>query len=304
MVAVEFWLEVGAKLLTYGALLMLLGGLGLRWLLLSRLVPAPGFDGTIPAPIHGGATAEPATVGAGRDAADRLAFRCAVVVFVGLVLRAVAHTVAAFGVADGWSWDNFTLIAIESQWGVQWQRQALAALVLVGATLLGLGQPLGRVLTVGVALVLCFLIPGLGHAAGEPDRVAIHGIHIVAAGLWLGTLASVVTSRSEAIQRLRPRLLEAFAPVAMTCVSLLAATGAFAAWTYLGPVSNLWTTEYGGLLAVKLFLVLDALTLGAVNWLFIHRRHQPPPAGMPVAEVACAAAILLLTAWLTETGHP
>jgi putative copper export protein len=302
---VELWLEVGAKLVVYGALLMLLGALGLRWLLLPRLAPAFADLGAGRTPAHGGAAAsERAALDEARRTADRLVLRCAIVLLVGLLLRAVAHTVAAFGVADGLSPENLTLIAIESQWGERWRLQALAALVLVATAVLGLSQPPARIVSGAVALLLCFLVPGLGHAAGEPDRVAIHGIHIVAGGLWLGTLATVVTSRAAAVQRVRPRLLEAFAPVAMTCVALLAATGAFAAWTYLGPVSNLWTTEYGRLLGVKLIVVLDALALGGINWFFIHRRRQPPPAGVAVAEVVCAAAIVLLTAWLTETGHP
>ena len=146
--------------------------------------------------------------------------------------------------------------------------------------------------------------PRLGHAAGETDRLIVHGAHMLAGGLWLGTLLSTVVVPSAAVRELRPALLKAFAPLAMIGFATLAATGAFAAWTYLGALSNLWTTTYGRLLGFKLLLVLDALTLGGLNWWRMHRLGLPPLTGAAIAEAVVAVGIVIVTGWLTETEHP
>lgn len=286
----EFWFEVVAKIATYAALLTLLGGLGLRWLLLPQVH------------THGPVTSDlNANAGA---AVDRFIVRCAVGLVAALLLRAVAHTVAAFGMSDAWTLENLTLIALESEWGGQWQRQVLAAIALAAVAAAGLRSLAGRGATAAAALVVCFLLPGLGHAAGETDRVIVHGVHLVAGGLWLGTLLATVAIASPAVRTMRPALLKAFAPVAMIGFATLAATGAFAAWTYLGPLSNLWTTTYGRLLGLKLFFVFDALVLGGINWWRMHRLDRPPLENAAIAEAAIAVCIVAVTGWLTETGHP
>lgn len=292
----EFWLEVGAKLLMYGALLLLVGALGLRWLLLPRVIPAIDM---LPAGAPARASGDEAAA-----AVDRITLRAAVVLALALLLRAVAHTVAAFGMTEALSWENLTLIALESQWGLQWQQQMLVALALVGAATVGLAHPAGRIVTIAAALAMCVMVPLLGHAAGETGRVLIHSMHVLAGGLWLGTLAAIVTARAASIRQLRPQLLRAFAPLAMTSVAFLAATGAVATWSYLGPITNLWSTTYGRLLGVKLLLVLDALAIGGINWIQIHKRGRSPNPALALSEVVLAAAIVVATAWLTETGHP
>jgi putative copper export protein len=286
----EFWFEVAAKIATYAAVLMLVGGLGLRWLLL------PQVD------VAGQVT--PAFKAAAASAVDQFVRRCAVALVVALLFRAVAHTTAAFGLADAWSVENVTLIAFESQWGGEWRQQIVAALALAVAAALGVRAHAGRVATIVVTLVVCFLLPRLGHAAGETDRLIVHGAHIVAGGLWLGTLVATILATSLPFRELRPALLKAFAPVAMIGFATLAATGAFAAWTYLGPLSNLWTTTYGRLLGIKLLLVISALTLGGINWWRMHRLGRPPLEAAAILETAVAVGIVVLTGWLTETGHP
>lgn len=295
----ELWFEVAAKIVTYAAILLLLGGLGMRWLLLP-IVRTKAETHAWPAkPV-----ATDAAIPGAAAAADRLILRCAATLVVALLFRVFAHTVAAFGLGDAWSVENLRLIALESQWGLQWQQQLMGAVALSIAAWLGLTHRAGRYATIVAAAAVCFLLPRLGHAAGEPDRVLVHGFHIMAGGLWLGTLAVMVTSRSTFVDQLRASLLNAFAPVAMTCVALLVASGGFSAWTYLGPVSNLWTTPYGRLLALKLFMVLDALALGGLNFWRMHQRNQPPAGHFAIAETVLAAAIVIVTGWLTETSHP
>ena len=172
----------------------------------------------------------------------------------------------------------------------------------------------------GGAVALCYLLPLLGHAAGQPGRVLLHGSHILAAGIWIGTLTAmsvaVARSRSGAstgssvmMPARRREMLSHFSPVAFTGATLLLLTGATAAWSYLGELSNLWTTTYGRLLLLKLFLVADVAVCGFVNWQALRRpvtstgsrRARRLLVGL---EIVLAASVVIVTAFLTETEHP
>ena len=123
-----------------------------------------------------------------------------------LALRAWAHTAAAFGVAESLSYQNLYIVTIESQWGRGWQWQMAAALALAVVSLTISRWPSAGWRAAGVAAIaLCYLLPLLGHAAGEPGRVLLHGSHILAAGIWIGTLAAMADrftgSRSHATRR-------------------------------------------------------------------------------------------------------
>ena len=113
------WLEISAKAIVYAAALAALGAAAVRRLLLPRVK----------------AQVAPDVLLASGDRADRVMLRAAALLVVGVLLRAWAHTVAAFGMADAWSWDNLTLIAFESRWGGGWQVQMAAAVLLVAVSL-------------------------------------------------------------------------------------------------------------------------------------------------------------------------
>ena len=46
---------------------------------------------------------------------------------VAVILRALAHTYAAFG-EDAYSWESIRLVAVESRWGSRWRWQLIAAI--------------------------------------------------------------------------------------------------------------------------------------------------------------------------------
>ena len=82
-------------------------------------------------------------------------------------------------------------------------------------------------------------------------------------------------------------MLSQFSPVAFTGSTLLLLTGATAAWWYLGELSNLWTTSYGRLLLLKLFLVAAAAACGFVNWQALRRPSTSTDRG---ALAGCSSA--------------
>ncbi|MGE3517749.1 MAG: copper resistance D family protein [Vicinamibacterales bacterium] len=284
----ESWLEIGAKAVEYAATLLLVGAVGLRWVLV------PQVRSTL-------YTSHSRVL---RADAEGIFLGAAALLIAGLALRVVAHTVAAFGFEEAWRWENLRVIAVESRWGGGWQRQcAVGALVL--ATAMGARRlPALIPVTSVAAIAFCFVLPLLGHAAGEPSRVAIHGLHVLAAGLWVGTLSCMLIVRSDESRAVRAVLLQAFAPLAMGSVGFLLASGVVAARTYLDAWSNLWTTEYGRLLLLKLAGVALVLALGAANWWRMHRAGKPPHARLARAEMIAAGLVVAVTAWLTETAHP
>jgi putative copper export protein len=254
------------------------------------------------------------------DAFRRLAVTASLLLVVALAIRAWAHTATAFGMAGSVSYQNLYTITVESRWGAGWQLQMAAAVALATVSATVSRWPSGGWLAAGGgAVILCYLMPLLGHAAGEPARVILHGSHILAAGIWVGTLTAMTvasrgpdaadTTSSRHIPRSRREMLRHFSPVALSGSTLLLITGATAAWWYLGALSNLWTTSYGRLLMLKLFLAADAAGCGFVNWQAWRRpvtstdslRARRLLVGL---EIALAAGVIIVTAVLTETEHP
>ena len=264
-------LEAAPKALVYASVMLCVGAAVGRGLLRFRVAPR--------------LTREQAARLA--DAFRRLAVTAALMLVAALALRAWAHTAAAFGVSESLSYQNLQIITVESQWGAGWQLQMAAAVAMTAISLSIARWPSGGWLAAtGGAVALCYLLPLLGHAAGEPAAMLLHGSHILGAGTWIGTLTAMsIASRGPdpappaspfLMPPCRREMLGQFSPVAFTGSALLLLTGATAAWWYLGELSNLWTTSYGRLLAFKLFLAAGAAGCGFVNWQALSRPVPRP----------------------------
>lgn len=281
-------IEVGAKLVAYLAVIMAIGCAGVSELVRHR--------------------ADAAMV---RSNAWTLFAPAAAALAVATLVRAWAHTAAAFGVADSWTWENLCLIALESRWGEGWRLQALSTAMLAVAAVavhvrrgaMGRPEPPVRFFASLAALAAAFAIPQTGHAAAEPYRWLLHGTHVAAAGLWAGTLVVMVSLRGQA-RPLRPQLLHAFARLAAPAVAVVALSGVWASSLYLGRLGNLVASEYGRLLLAKGSLVAVMAMLGGVNWLRLRRDAAGEVPLTVYLEAGLAVAVVVLTAWLTETAHP
>jgi len=218
-----------------------------------------------------------------------------------LALRAWSHTAVSFGLSDAFKWSNLRTIAWESQWGEAWTKQVGGAVILfLLARSIPRSPSLGWSATTLGSVGICYLLPLLGHAAGEADRIVLHGSHIVGGGIWLGTLAAVMRAASST---LRVATLERFSVVAFAGSSLLALTGAVAVWMYVPSFRALVDSAYGRLLILKLVLVADTATLGFLNWRTFKRAGNSRTTVL-LLEVASAVAIVVVTAFLTESDHP
>ena len=126
--------------------------------------------------------------------------------------------------------------------------------------------PLGAVVAVTLAAT-----PGLsGHAvSGDWVSAAVIAdtLHVLAMCVWLGgivVLAAVTLRRSNPIEQLRGAVPR-FSHVALGCIGMLAATGAFQTWRQVGSLDALRSTDYGRILTVKLVLFAAIVVFAAFS---------------------------------------
>jgi copper transport protein len=150
----------------------------------------------------------------------------------------------------------------------------------------------------GIASVAA-TIAAAGHAAASgPLDLAVDALHALAAGLWVGGLVVIVAlGRS-----IDPRALHKFSTLALASVLTVIATGTINALRHLNAVEQLWQTQYGVNLLVKLTLVAGTLAAAAVS------RHRLQQNRVPLRsvrlEVVLTVAILAVTALLSMTAPP
>jgi putative copper export protein len=204
-------------------------------------------------------------------------------------------------------------MVFETLWGLGLIAQTVLALVASFA----FGAATRRAawfVAAGTIALMC-VTPGLsGHAIGVSRPllgVFLDTLHVLAGGVWLGTLVVLValaipvlgdsTSR-QALQEILVR----FSKVALIGASVVTMTGLYAAWVHVGSWAALWSSPYGNVLVLKLCLVALVVALGAVNWRVSVPRltlgRVPGFAATGSAEVFAALLIYLLTAVLV--GRP
>lgn len=170
--------------------------------------------------------------------------------------------------------------------------------------------------------------PGLaGHAfTGTFTQLAIPAdtIHVVAMSIWLGGLAALALIMADHDPD-SGRAAARFSPVALTSVTLIVASGVFAAWRQVGFTVDAFTdTTYGRLLLVKVGTFIVLLGLAAWSRRVVRARRpaslsamaattERAPAGTPPSdpeirhlrwsvggELLFAVAVLTITAMLVN----
>src|SRR5690606_27268691 len=148
----------------------------------------------------------------------------------------------------------------------------------------------------------------------RPLIVTSDAVHTLAAGTWIGTLGLILTAGRPAPGDpgrlgLFAAQIRSFSPMAIVSVAALVTMGVVLAWTHLTAFSDLWSINYGRVLAVKIFLAAGVLAAGFVNW----RKGIPDlstESGVQATwrraavEVLLAMGVLLLTAFLVHSVKP
>jgi len=154
-----------------------------------------------------------------------------------------------------------------------------------------------------------------GHDALDPGsswKTAIADwVHIVAASLWVGGLATLVGLVWYAAPELRRPAFENFSRVATVLIALVLGAGTYLSIVRLPHLSDLWTQGYGRVLLVKIGLVCFALLWGAFHHFVVRPALDRADAGFLariggslVGESVVGVAVLLVAAVLVDSKPP
>ena len=196
------------------------------------------------------------------------------------------------------------------------------------------------VMTLGFALVLAlvfgswlldrvaFLVPAFVLALGLLAGLSFSGhdavdagsswlseaadwVHIAAASLWIGGLATMALLLWPGAPHLRRRAFARFSRFATVLVALVLVAGTYLAIVRLPHLSDLWSRGYGQVLLVKLGLVAFALLWGAFHNFVVKPALVRGDAGFLarigrslVGESLVGMAVLLAAAVLVDSKPP
>ena len=135
--------------------------------------------------------------------------------------------------------------------------------------------------------------------------------HLLCAAFWLGALAPLwIVARDGNCSQVAA-LASRFGRIALGVVVLLLCAGAGLLWTLIVSAAPFWSSDYGRMMAVKLFFVAALLGVAAVNRLSLTPRllngHDAAMGQFKRnvrAEIALGALILLVTATFTTLSGP
>lgn len=136
-------------------------------------------------------------------------------------------------------------------------------------------------------------------------------VHIAAASLWIGGLATMALLLWSGAPHLRRQAFARFSRFATVLVALVLAAGTYLAIVRLPHVSDLWLRGYGQILLVKLGLVSLALLWGAFHNLVVKPALVRGDAGFLtrigrslIGESLVGMAVLLAAAVLVDSKPP
>ncbi|MDG9720640.1 copper resistance protein CopC [Streptomyces sp. DH24] len=183
----------------------------------------------------------------------------------------------------------------------------LALLALCGVLYVRLSRSRDRdsrtpaVLAAGTSLAVALALTWAAaeHAsAGIQVPVAMTSsvLHLLAMATWLGGLAALLTSLYRSTLPLPPATVTRFSRLALTSVTVLAATGTYQSWRGLGTWSALTDTSYGRLLIGKVTLVALLLAAAAFS------RRRSTRLAATGAGVATSTPVTRSTTTATTAG--
>ncbi len=186
-------------------------------------------------------------------------------------------------------------------------------------TLVYLAWLLDRVAFLVPAFALSLLFAGglsvSGHDAVDPGsswRTELADwVHISAASLWIGALATMAALLWFGAPQLRRQAFVRFSRLAPVLIALVLSAGIYLSIVRLPHLHDLWTESYGQVLLVKIALVCFALLWGAFHHFVVRPALDRADAGFLsrigrslVGESLVGIAVLLVAAVLVDSRPP
>ena len=120
-------------------------------------------------------------------------------------------------------------------------------------------------------VLLTFSLQGHGAASGSTLSVVVIWLHLTGTAIWLGGLPLLLLAlRHTGVPA--AAIVPHFSNAALLSVALIAATGFYNAFVYVGTLEALTSTIYGRALIAKTLIFALLLALGAVNLLVLSPR--------------------------------
>lgn len=282
---------LGATL--YGALTVMIGALGIHWFVLPRC----GLVATERAPVE-------------RHAAGAAIAAAAVLLLV--VPMRVTMQLSAF-LEPGEAWEPaLRAILFTTPSGKAAQLQMVwATAALLAFSVARTGRMRGW-RAASVAVLVLAMTPGMGGhpaAAAQPVlAMTVATMHVLGAGLWIGTLFHLWRTTVRASVATSERMVAAFHRVAQGAVGVLVISGGYATLTTLRSAGDLVDTSWGVLLLVKLGLLAAVLAFGVMHWRtsalkYSRGAHAAVSRSMGL-EVVLALLVIVTTGFLAGTSPP
>jgi putative copper export protein len=280
--------------LIYIALLLLVGGQCTRVLIAGALAS----DQDVGPPI--------------RDRARRLASRLLLPLLLLIIAHGALQVCSLLDPGDAVTVDIVRSVLGEGPWAHAWLLQVAAAIVLLAAFRFRVTRASAATLPGCVIVaVLIWAQTGMGHSGTNrwpwPLGRILDGIHILGAGIWLGTLgvlaiAALPLLRREARLPALARVVRGFSIYARVGVALVVISGTIAALVYAGSIELLLASTWGRLLLIKLAGMLGVMALGWYNWRVVTPAlDTTDPAARTRLRVAIRLELLLALAMLAIT---
>jgi copper transport protein len=154
-----------------------------------------------------------------------------------------------------------------------------------------------------------------GHSALDPGsswKTAVADwVHIAAASIWIGGLATLVGLVWFTAPELRRIAFLRFSRMASVLIALVLAAGTYLSIVRLPHLNDLWTESYGRVLLIKVALVCFALAWGAFHHFVIAPALERADSGLLTrigrslaGESLVGVAVLLVAAVLVDSKPP
>ncbi|MEO5510243.1 MAG: copper resistance protein CopC [Longimicrobiales bacterium] len=263
---------VAVRWLNFIALLGLIGAVTFRLFILPRALAGPGTVQMLTAAEHH---------------VWRFAAVATLVAVIALVARLILQSVAMHGAQNAFDGDHLRMMITSTRWGQAWLLQLVATVAVIVTLLVSRNARETRHAWIvsAAAVATLAVVPALSGHASAVDRfgaIAILSdiVHVTAAGLWLGTLAALITCGLPATSHAGagqpdPRihavaqLVDTFSRLAVVAVAVVILTGVTNAVLHLHALADLTSTAYGRTLFIKVATLLVVLGTGFYNWRYV-----------------------------------
>jgi putative copper export protein len=292
---------IGARWLNFMALVLIVGAVAFRFAVLEKA--RKRLDVTLIDDLD--------------SSVRRLAVVAAVAAIASNALRLWLQSGSLHGPEHMWESQLLSSMILKTGWGKAWLAQTVASFGFLAAVLIKSRDRLESWFSAAAFAVIAASAPAFsGHAAAVQQMAIVpvldDVVHVLTASAWLGTLGVLLiavvphTLRSENGFSTTSTLVRTFSPFALVMSGLAVFTGAMNAFVHIAAFKELWTTPYGRILALKIGLVLIAMTMGAYNWRVVKPRLGSESATAhfkrsATSEFAMAVIIILITAVLVGT---